>query len=195
MNRYDLITAPETEPVTIDQVVMQSRDIDNPEQYDLWEIYIESARMYVENIIGPVIAQTWDMTIDAFPNGNTIEIEKQRVTSVTSLKYTDEDGTETTFDSDKYIVDASGSGYAKITLKDDYSWPTVTLKESGAVVIRFIAGYDSASTVPAQIKHAIMLLVAHYDANRLPANLRNMEIQNVPYSVTSLLAQLGDYHV
>ena len=194
MSRYDLITAPSAEPISIYDLNSQAR-IDDTSETVLLEMYIKSAREYVESVIGPIMAQTWDLTLDEFPSSDIITIEKQRVSSVSSVKYTDEDDTETEFSSSKYIADVSGSGYSKVVLKDDYDWPTTTLKESGAVKIRFVAGYDGASDVPVQIKHAILLLAAHYDANRLPANFRGMDVQVVPYSVRSILAQLGDYHV
>lgn len=194
MGRYDLITAPAIEPIDVNDLYSQAR-IDSTAEVFLLDMYIKSARQYVEAMVGPIITQTWDLTLNGFPAGNTIQIEKPRVTSVTSLKYTDEDATEHTFYSSKYVADYSGSGYSRIVLKDDYTWPTDTLLESGALKIRFVAGYANAAAVPVQIKHAIMLLAAHYDANRLPANFRSMDIQTVPYSVKALLAQLGDYHV
>lgn len=103
-------------------------------------------------------AQTWDLILDEFP-ASGIRIPLPPLQSVTYVRYVDPtSGLET--DATGYTVDtASEPGWV---MPPDGGWPT-TMATVNAVRVRFVAGY---TTVPPAIKHAIMLLAAHYYENR-----------------------------
>lgn len=105
--------------------------------------------------------QTWDYVLDEFPSDG-IRVPLPPLQSVTYLRYMHPDtGLETdlTVDTD-YLVDTySEPGWI---MPGANGWPA-TADTVNAVRVRFIAGYETA---PHAIKHAIMLLAAHYYENR-----------------------------
>lgn len=122
---------------------------------DLITALVLAAQAHVENVLGrPLTAETWEQSQDGFPGG-AIQLLKQPVTAVTSLKY-DVDAVETTMDVADYRLDlVSGRVWS------DASWPTAD--DIGSVRVRFTAGY---AAVPAPLKAAVLLLVGDMYANR-----------------------------
>lgn len=113
-----------------------------------------------------LITQTLDVYFDAFPIGDALEIPRAPLSSVTSLKYTDVDDTETTFDSSYYYTDTISEPGA-IVLKDGYDWPNDTLRAYWPIVARVVCGYGAAgSSVPEPIKQFILVNVANLYTNR-----------------------------
>lgn len=110
-----------------------------------------------------LVEQTWEVTLDAFPVG-AIHLPLGDVIAVTSVKYDDTAGDEQTVSSTDYFLDnRSLDGW--VVPFADVSWPD-TLDAVNAVRVRYTAGYGAASAVPAAIRHAILMLVAHWYANR-----------------------------
>lgn len=112
------------------------------------------------------LTQTWQFIFDGWPRDeygcykNFIELEKAPVQSVASVKYYDTDGTEYTLDNTKYYLDLDRF-YPRIVLNYGESWPGITLRESGGIVIEFVAGYETADAFKAENKstHRWMLTV------------------------------------
>lgn len=111
------------------------------------------------------ITQTWDLYQDAF-SGASIRLPFGSLQSVSSVKYTDSDDAETTVATSVYDV-VTWEDPGRITLGYGQSWPSVTLRPAGGVVVRFICGYgDAASDIPAPLVQAIKLTVGHLYENR-----------------------------
>jgi len=128
---------------------------------------IKAARVRLEMDAGiALINQTLEMTLDCFPqNGGPIKLKRPPLSSVASIKYIDSDGDEQTWDSSKYRVDTA-SKPSRITPAADESYP-VTQFVTGAVIIRYVAGYGAASTaVPQDLIQAILMLIGHWYENR-----------------------------
>ncbi len=86
--------------------------------------------------------------------------------SVSSIKYLDLDGTETTVATSVYRVDAD-SEPGRITLDYNQTWPTDKRDVTNSVIIEHTAGYGaSTSAVPEDIRHAILMLIGHWYENR-----------------------------
>lgn len=120
---------------------------------------IKQAREYCEDYQGKkYITQTLELVLDAFPAEDYIEFRAcSPVQSITSVKYTDSEGVESTVAATDYILD-NDSFVNKINLSYGKSWPTTTLQPINAVRIRFIAGYgDAATAVPESVKWAMVL--------------------------------------
>lgn len=110
-----------------------------------------------------LVEQTWEVTLDAFPVG-AIHLPLGDVIAVVSVKYDDTAGDEQTVSSTDYVLDnRSLDGW--VVPVAAVSWPD-TLDAVNAVRVRYTAGYGAASAVPAAIRHAILMLVAHWYANR-----------------------------
>jgi uncharacterized phiE125 gp8 family phage protein len=103
------------------------------------------------------ITQTLELSLDRFPSVDYIEFRDcSPVQSITSIKYTDKAGVESTFDAANYILD-DVSFVNKVVLAYDKEWPDDILRPVNGVKIEFVAGYGDATKVPESIKIAMVL--------------------------------------
>lgn len=181
-----LQTAPTSEPVTTAEAKTHLRVTTSDDDTYIGTL-ITVARKHVETITGrALINQTWDYFLDNFPPGDKIVIPLPRLSSVTSVKYTDKDNVQTVFSSGSYIVDTNNEP-GQIVLAYGESWPTFTPRPINAVEIRFVAGYGSgAANVPEGVKQAMLLLIAHWYENREPINIGNI-VTEIPETANALL--------
>lgn len=100
--------------------------------------------------------QVWTERQSTFPPA--IELRGGLVDSVTSVKYIDADGVQQTLDSAAYRISFNTS---TPTLVSTAGWPIGT-----DVEVEYGLGYPDASTVPAAIRAAILIMVADMYANR-----------------------------
>lgn len=183
-----LLTPPAVEPISLEEAKMHVRE-DFTDQDPLLLLLIKAARQHLDNgeagwLGRALINQTWQLTIDGFPNRNScwwwqnynvsgcrpasavgyeIKIPFPPLQSVTSIKYYDTAGVQQTMSASDYTVDTvSEPGWVVPTS----SWPS-TLDAINAVTIEFVAGYgNNAEDVPADIRVAMLLTVGHLFANR-----------------------------
>jgi uncharacterized phiE125 gp8 family phage protein len=121
---------------------------------------ISAARAEFERITSAaLITQTVEERFYAWPaDGVMVLAGRSPLQSVTSIKYTDSDGTENTMLTDDYVVD-SFSQPGKIWLGYSASWPSATLQPGPSIVVRYVAGFgDDAEDVPADIRNALLLI-------------------------------------
>lgn len=182
-----LITAPDRMPVTVEEM-QEHLNIDSEDDDLKLDAYLRAATELFDGRDGwlsqALMPQTWEYAQDAFPcqgyariqfwggaHSWEIRIPLSPIISVTSVTYLDGDGIEQTIDAANYTADII-SNPPRIVPLSTYSWPTAGIFPN-AVRVRFVAGYADAvmsdpatSTVPANIKVAIMMTVAHYYGNR-----------------------------
>jgi uncharacterized phiE125 gp8 family phage protein len=114
-----------------------------------------------------LLTATWDAYLDQFPAEDYIELPFGNLQSITSLKYKDSDGTETTMTpTTDYLTETMGERKGRIVLAYGKSWPTFTAYPSNPITIRFICGWTAAASVPYSIKAAIQLIAADLYNNR-----------------------------
>lgn len=100
---------------------------------------ISSARIAAETYQWrALVLQTWDMYLDAFPGGNSIELPLPPLRAVEGVWYTDSSGA--TLEFTDYSVDLD-SERGRVVLDYGYYWPTATLAPNNPVHIRFKCGY------------------------------------------------------
>jgi uncharacterized phiE125 gp8 family phage protein len=143
--------------------------------------YITAAREYGEDVTRRAFAtQTLEMYLDSFPSGD-IELSMPPLQSVTSVKYKDSAGTETTMTATtEYLVDTD-SNIGRLVLPYGGCWPSFTAYPVNPIKIRYVAGY---TTLPSMLKNAILLHIGYmykYRDSGIPAedmkavnNLYNM---------------------
>lgn len=156
-----LITAPAAEPVTVATAKSFLR-VDGTDDDTLITSLIKGAREKGEELSRRAfITQTWDLTIDCWPNDFLLKIYRPPLQSITSVKYLDSSNVERTWTD--YIADIRNEP-GVIIFK---SLPSDALLQSGAITVRFAAGYGSAgSAVPERINQAILSLVAYWYEHR-----------------------------
>lgn len=156
-----LITGPATEPVSSTEAKLHLK-VDGSTDDTLIAALITAARLLCESYQGRgYITQTWELTLDAFP-ASPFELPVAPLASVTSIKYKDKDGNETTLAASDYVLDTSAEP-GRVALADGSSWPSVSLYPVGGVKIRYVVGGASA---PANVKQAILLTVGDWYEDR-----------------------------
>lgn len=182
-----LVTAPATEPVALADAKAHLR-VDATTDDTLISALITAARQYAETVTRrAMVTQTWDLTMDEWPDSDRIIVPLPPLQSVTSITYKDTDGTASTLATTEYIVDTK-SEPGRIVLAYGKDWPTTTLYPAGAITVRFTAGYGEATAVPQGIKQAILLLVGHWYEQREAVNVGNI-VNPLPFAVDALLWQ------
>jgi uncharacterized phiE125 gp8 family phage protein len=196
--KLTLVTPPSAEPVTLPEARLQLRlyatgSLENIAEDAYIAGLITAARDYVENVTGrALVTQTWDVFFDRWPWGDAITLPKAPLQSVTSLTYYDTDRTAATLtEGTEFTVDTD-SAPGRIVLENGEIWPTTQLHPNNPIKIRFVAGYldtssppDTVAGVPANIKHAIKLLVTHWYGQRTPTG---DVVASIPWGVDALLA-------
>lgn len=160
-----LSVAPTEEPVSEHELSNQLLvDVTDP----MLGSYISAARVYVENLTGPLITQTWIQYEDDWPDDDYLYIRMPRLVSVTSVKYKDENAVESTFSSSYYNVNTQDEYRPCISLKPLYSWPvSTTLYPVNPIYVTFTCGYGATpAAVPLPVRQAIMMLAGYYYENR-----------------------------
>lgn len=155
MTKLTVVAGPTVEPIS----VAEAKDhlhIDHDAD-DAWLLMaIRAARARAEELLGRALAtQTLEAAWDGWP-GRFLVLPKPPLQSVTSIKYTDENGTEATVSSADYLVDTRSTP-GRVILKADKNWPAVTLLEANGVVARYVAGYAHPGQIPDDIRAALLL--------------------------------------
>ena len=163
---YKLKTKPSAEAISLTEAKAHLR-VSVSSEDDLINDLIVAARQWTERYCRRAfLTQTWELYLDCFPD-DEILLEKSPVSSVTSVKYYDEDNSLQTFANTKYIVDTAGKP-GRIGLTPDESWPS-TAKRINAVIVEFISGDANAATFEEQympIKQAMLIFIEHNYDNR-----------------------------
>lgn len=182
-------TQPTVEPVTLAEAKAHCR-VDTTNDDDYIVSLITAARQWVEVYLDRSLVNTqWTMRLDSFP----YEIELPRppvatagtATAVT-LTYTLGDESTATLSASEYRVDRSSTPGVVRQLRSG-TWPA-NLDDYNAVTVTWWGGYGSNATdVPAAIRHAILMLVAHWYETRQATVATGAVPQDVPFGVRSLL--------
>jgi len=184
---YKTIIPVTIEPVTLAEAKQHCRLSSDTTEDEHVTSLIKSAREYCENYTRRALAgQTLELLLNTFPTGNSIEIPKPPLVSVSSVKYKDSDGVEHTMPTSDYIVDTDQI-FGRVVLGYNKSWPVFTPYPVNPVRIRFEAGYSYVD-FPESIKHAIKLIVGHWYENR-EAVLTGTVSKEIEIAVKDLLIQ------
>jgi Phage gp6-like head-tail connector protein len=142
------------------------------------------------NWYGPQWGTTPGPLTSLRPEGKTgfeIILERGTVQSVTSIQYTDENGTAQALDPAAYKVDTYSTP-ARIVPAYGTTWPA-TRNEINAVRVTYVSGYGAATTVPEGIKRWMLLrLGAMYENREEFLTGRSVTVAELPF-VDEMLTQ------
>lgn len=167
--QLSLVTAPAETPLSLAEAKAHLR-VRTAAEDDLIAALIAAATAHFDGRAGvlgrALVTQTWDIRLNRFGwrPCDAVELPLPPLQSVTHVKYLDGSGSEITMPSTDYVVE-TGHFFGRIRPAYSLTWP-VPRAESGAVRIRFVAGYGAAASVPEPLKHAIRLLLGHWWINR-----------------------------
>ena len=174
-----LITAPTELPVSLAEMkehLHYTLDDQDARITSLIHVAREAAETETDRALCP---QGWKLTLDGFPSGQTlIRIPKPPLESIDSVLYTDPAGNVQTLDPADYQVDTD-SEPGRIAPASGLAWPETHPEALGAVAVIFTAGWQAANQVPAEIKHAMKLLVGHWFVN-----LEAVTTEDIPRRMT-----------
>jgi len=152
-----LIAGPGEEPVSLAEAKAWCR-IDSTDEDDLVSALVAAARLQVESETRrALVTQSWRVSLDC-PRGRVIELPVAPVSAIVAATADDAD-IEVALQGDAALL--PGGGYRSLTI--DYT-----------------AGYGAAADVPADLKQAVLALVAYWYENRdlamasLPSGLDRM---------------------
>jgi uncharacterized phiE125 gp8 family phage protein len=182
-----LEAAPDIEPISLTEAKLHLR-VDVSDDDNLITALIQAAREMAETITRRVlITQSWNYILDEFPDGDEIELPLPPLQSVEEITYKDQDGDDTTFSEDDYIVNTDAEP-GKVVLAYGKSWPGASLYPTGAITVQFTAGYGDESTdVPMVIRQAMLLMIGHWYENREAVATTGAMPKEMPLSVELLL--------
>lgn len=165
-------------------------NIDFSDDDALIEMIIGAAQDAVENETGrKLVTATVTQNRDAFATCMELDYTAQSVTSIT---YIDTDEATQTLAATEYDVDTDRTP-ALITLAYGKSYPS-TLDTNNAVTITYKTGFgDNAEDVPAALRAAMLLLIAHLYENREATAPIN--INTVPMTTKFLIAPYRLYNL
>lgn len=197
--QYTLVTAPAIEPVTVDQASAHLR-VDSADDLAYIEELISVGRELADSITGRVsIESTWKLIANSWttlcgqPIGliqlrdstqlvNCATIHRSPLVSVESVKYIAAGASSTTT--------MSASDYAVITSAEPgiiqflKALPDLADRPD-AIQIEFTAGYELPELVPAGLRHAIKMMVAHIYETRTPVAFASAT--QIPLTLQTLL--------
>lgn len=147
-----------SEPVTADEARAQTA-YESTDQDTLFDRLITAARAHIEAYCGTRLAtQTVIAKCDGFDD--MARLPEGPVQSVTSIQYIDTAGTTQTLSTNVYELRADGIE-AAVVLKYNQVWPAIRL--GSRITLTAVVGY---SAVPADVKHALLLLISHWFEHR-----------------------------
>lgn len=155
------ITAPTTTPISLVEVKRHLK-IDSASENDNLTLYIQAVTANLDGRDGwlgrALTEQTWELRLDCF--SECIKLPLPPLSSITSVKYTDTNGTTQTVSASDYRTIGGGFGPKILTTAYNVSWPTPRADHE-AVQIRYVCGYGAtgAESLPAAIKAAMLLMV------------------------------------
>lgn len=182
-------TAPTAEPISLAEARKQ---VELPLDYTAHDEHllrlITASRRRAEAVTGrQIVTATWNLILDQFDyESQEIRIPKPPLQSVTSISYVDTNGQTQTWSSTQYTVTTSREpGIVRPAY--GYSIPTARAQPD-AVTVRFVAGYGPPSSVPEDLKAAMLLLIGHWFAVREEVNVGNI-VSPMPFAANALLQQ------
>ena len=161
---WKVTTAPATEVWTLSEVKNYLK-VDTSADDTLITTLLQSAREVAERYLNQaLITQTITEKLDRLHNP-TIYLSVSPVISVSSFQYADSQNTTQTYNASNYIVDTFEKP-ARLSLAYGKTWPTL-YGNINDVTITYTAGYGAtASSVPMQIRQAILMMIADSYDNR-----------------------------
>ena len=152
-------TGAAVEPITTAELKTFAR-IDGTAEDTLIDGFIKAARIQTEKYLNrKLINQTITASLDFWPE-KRIRLPFPPLQSVTEIRTLDEEGVETVYSSDNYIV-RTKVYMGEIIIKDGGSFPLSTDRDIGAIEIDYVAGYGAAATaIPQTILDGIKLWAA-----------------------------------
>ncbi|MBN8996499.1 MAG: phage head-tail connector protein [Rhizobiales bacterium] len=153
-----LITGPALEPVTLEEAKAHLR-LDGEDDEAWLAQVIATARRHVESATRRVlIGQEWRLWLDAWPVSGVLRVPVVPLIAIDAITIYDADGEPHVAAPETYSVDK-----ASIPARVRFETPPAPGLALNGIEIDLTAGYgDEADDVPSPLRHAILMLAAHW---------------------------------
>jgi uncharacterized phiE125 gp8 family phage protein len=180
-----MTAAPAVEPVTLAEAKAHCR-ADSTAEDPFISSLIVTSRLQIEAAMGlALITQSWRLTLDGWPPGGALQLPMRPVQSIESFDVTSPTGVTTAVPEAHWHLDSYDLP-PRIVLTHLASPIPGGVPEG--IGIDFTAGFGTQpASVPQPIRHALLLLVAHWFENREPAAI-GASVSPIPDTVSALLA-------
>lgn len=180
-----LTSPPALEPVSIAEAKDHLK-VGHSDEDALISSLILTSRLHIEAALSlALIEQSWTWTLDRWPEGRAnLTLPLRPVSAINSISVLDSDGVPTVVSQDDYALD--GDAVPPRLVRVVNQWPKPGQSQSG-IEIAFTAGFGSAADdVPQPVRHAHLLLVAHWYEHRDPIEIGSDQT-TIPNAVSILL--------
>ena len=180
-----MTSAPVSEPLTVEEAKAHLR-VDGTAEDVLIGSLILTSRLHIESALSlALIDQAWTLQLDRWPRGDDIEIPLSPLKAITGVRVRTASGDWLTVPSTSYLVDLASKPPRLV-------WNATTRPEPGVpaagIEIGFEAGFGPVGAhVPAPIRHALLLLIAHWYERREAIDIGS-DAARVPEVVSDLIA-------
>ena len=179
-----LTSGPALEPVTVAEAKAHLR-VDGSAEDTLIASLILTSRLHVETVLGlALITQSWRLLLDAWPS-TAIDMPLRPLQAIEEVRVLSADGDPTIISTANFLADTASTPPRLV--HTGAIWPQPGQAANG-IEIDFAAGYgDAAADVPAPLRQALLLLVAHWYEHRDPIEIGAADMA-VPSVVSELMA-------
>lgn len=177
---------PATEPVSLAEAKLHLR-VDHADEDIMILSLIAAARLHLEHVLGRAfVTQGWLYLFDAWPKGHAVNLPLAPIQSIVHVKVYDSADVAEMLSPSLYLLDGL-SVPPRLIRRSPSAFPRPGRVANG-VEVSFIAGHGSlASEVPAPLRQAILLLIAHWYEHRQPVEI-GVERETLPVAVLDLIA-------
>lgn len=180
-----LVIAPTETQVSLARAVAHVKPLEDADHVRLEDLLAVADRA-VEAYLGAcVLRATWCAWFTP-DDARRLRLREGPIAEVVKVEaFAEDDDTPVLVPSERYRV-LSFACPSEVAMREGAVWP-VTLRASHGVAVTYRAGQTSPHLVPADIRHAALLLVAHLFEHPAPV-LTGTIAQTLPFTVEHLLA-------
>jgi len=175
-----LLTPPVSEPLTLSEAKAFLR-VEHGDDDDVITALIAAARVHVEAMTRrALLVQTWRFVLDAWPRDGRFAPRIGPLRELVAARVFDADGAARDIDGESFVVDTA----ANVIAAPLFALPAPGRAQAG-IALDVLCGYGAAaSDVPADLRQAMRLLLAHWYDNRVAT----ADGAAMPARVSALLA-------
>ncbi len=181
-----MTSGPALEPVSLAEAKAHLR-VDGTAEDALIQSLIVTSRLHIEAALGlALITQSWSYFLDRWPKAGRLVLPLRPVAAISHVRVWSEEGAAETLALSHFLLDGHGMPPRLVALSG--ALPLAPGRVANGIEVAFSAGFGAAPTdVPATIRHALLLLVAHWYEHREPVEI-GVGVNAVPAMVADLLA-------
>lgn len=179
---YIRVTATVANASAVFGATINTLDTEDAEDEFLGTLITTAREMVEQECRRALLTQTKTYAIHDFPaSDGPIELPFGNLQSITSIVYTDSEGTETTMDSADYRIQDRGIYQSRLYPAYDTEWPEYDPPPGEGIVVTFVCGYgDNPGDVPSALRTAIKMLCSdlYYSRGEIVKDARTTVYEN-----------------